>query len=102
MTLKDYTYFVAKFSKLPTPESSCTKEWAKFEFATCLDLRDLLGSSWEKFISIFLEKTGWHGEKRFQQDSFNSWVVENREFFLPTLAEFCEPLLVKSEKEKGA
>jgi len=101
MTLKDYADFVVKFSQLSIPQSSCTREWVEFTFATDLDLSKLLGQSrWQEFVDAFMKKTDWQGQEHFKWDRFGSQVMEHRGLFLQMLAEFCEPLLVKSAEAK--
>ncbi len=102
MTLKDYTYFVIKFSRLPIPQSSCTQAWHEFESTVQLDLGKLLGQlRWREFVDAFMKKTHWQGEKHFKWSEFGPQVMKNWTDFLHMLAEFCEPLIGKEEPKGG-
>ena len=104
MTLKNYTDFVVKFALVAygiTPALATEREKEQFR-ALIEELVSLLGlENWEKLTDIFMERVNF--PKGFDK---HAHILENilweRSKFTETLAEFCEPLLVKSEgKEKG-
>lgn len=94
MTLKDYTNFVVKFVEISNYQNIRTSGWNQFELVTRLDLGRLLGTSrWQKFVDVFMKKINWQGKEESKYFVFSSQVMKHLELFIPTLAEFCEPLI---------
>lgn len=102
MTLKSYTDFVVKFALVVyviTPALATRREKEQLQVIT-EELVPLIGpENWEKLIDIFMKRVGFPEE--FDK---HAHILENilweRSKFTETLAEFCEPLLVKSGKGK--
>jgi hypothetical protein len=128
MTLKDYTQFVAKFARFSRFDSGSGNrevgEFAKLREVINQDLRALLGEEELKnFEKRFREKLYFYFPERALFNLSNSFIVDGStcrtdpemyyhelficetidwpDDFLSFLTEFCEPLLIKSGKEKG-
>jgi hypothetical protein len=129
MTLKDYTRFIAKFARFARFESGSSnrkgKKFAKLREVINQDLRALLGKEGVgNFEKRFEEKLYFYFPERVLFTLSNSFTVDGSECrtdpkryyhelficeaadwpddFLSFLAEICEPLLIKSGKEKRA
>lgn len=111
MTLKDYTDFVIALSRaleiisfLPRFDRIFRDQiimgiLGSASDALNRDLRTMMGdSAWKKFAALFYNKIGC--SKDFWEMGHED-VYKNQMVFWYTLAEFCEPLLVKSGEEKG-
>jgi hypothetical protein len=85
MTLKDYTDFVTTYKYLDIENLGP-------------ELVKLLGSeNFRRFSELLLKKSKEGGGQGF---FLYKVILGNRELFLSTLSEFCEPLLVKETAEK--
>ena len=103
MTLKSYTDFVIKFTLVAyniVPALATIKEKERFQ-VIIEELASLIGpKNWEKLIDIFMEKVNF--PKGFGKNArIPEYILWNREKFMETLSEFCEPLIGKEEPKGG-